>query len=90
MSASDDSPSEASPLLGPDANGFAPKAVNGTIENGLIPDGAADVGSDIARHDSVDEGRSAQFEGRPEILRQLKHIFPAVSIGVIEASIMCN
>jgi hypothetical protein len=90
MSAPDHRPSEASPLLGPDANGFAPKAVNGTIANGLVPDGAAEVGSDLARHYSVDESRAAQFEGRPEIQRQMKYIFPAVSIGVIEASIMCN
>lgn len=87
MSASDDRPSETSPLLGPKADGFAPKAVNGTIANGSIPDDAAEVGPDLARHDSIDESRAAQFEGRPEIQKLLKYIVPAISIGVIEASI---
>jgi hypothetical protein len=86
MPASDSHPSETSPLLGPDGDFIAPKAVNGTIVNGTIPDGAAEVGSDLERRDSIDESRAAQFEGRPEIQKQLKYIIPAVSIGVIKAS----
>jgi hypothetical protein len=90
MSASDDHPSETSPLLGPGDNGLAPKTVNGTIANGSLPDDVAEVGSDLARHDSVDESRAAQFEGRPDIQKQLKYIIPAISIGVTEAPDTCH
>jgi hypothetical protein len=87
MPTSEDRPSETSRLLGPDSDSVAPKAVNGTIGNGTVPDGAAEVGSELERHDSIDESRAAQFEGRPDIRKQLKYILPAISIGVIQASI---
>src|SRR5271168_2523257 len=75
-------PSETSPLLGPDRDGVATKAVNGSIGNGTVLDGPAKIGADLERHDSIDASRAAQFEGRPEIRKQLKYILPAVSIGV--------
>ena len=87
MPISDDCPSETSPLLGPDGDGVAPKAVNGSIANGAVRDGAAEVGEDLERCDSIDESRAAQFKGQPEIRKQLKYIIPAVSIGVIQTSI---
>jgi hypothetical protein len=87
MATSDDMPSETSPLLGPGGNDVAPKALNGHVVSGIIPDGASQDGANLERHDSIDERRAAQFEGRPEILRQLKYILPAISIGVLKAPI---
>ena len=83
MAASDDTPSETSPLLGPDSDCVTPKALNG---NGtILPDGAPQDGAYLERHDSIDERRAAQFEGRPDIRKQLKYILPAISIGVLKA-----
>jgi hypothetical protein len=85
MAASDDTPSETSPLLGPDSDCVTPKALNG---NGtILPDGAPQDGAYLERHDSIDERRAAQFEGRPDIRKQLKYILPAISIGVLKALI---
>jgi hypothetical protein len=87
MATSDDMPSETSPLLSPDGDDATPKALNGNIVNGTIPDGAPQDGAYLERHDSIDERRAAQFEGRPDIRKQLKYILPAISIGVLEALI---
>jgi hypothetical protein len=82
MLTSDDMPSETSPLLGPDGNGAVPKALNGHIVSGTLPNGSPRDGENLERHDSIDERRAAQFEGRPDIRKQLKYILPAISIGV--------
>ena len=87
MATSDDMPSETSPLLGLGSNGAAPKALNGHIVSEIIPNGASQDGADLERHDSIDERRAAQFEGQPDIRRQLKFILPAISIGVLKAPI---
>jgi hypothetical protein len=87
MPTSDDMPSETSPLLGPDGDGAAPKALNGNIVSATIPGGGPQDGANVERHDSIDERRAAQFEGRPEIRKQLKYILPAISIGVLNALI---
>ena len=79
--------SETSPLLGPDREGVTPKALNGSTGDGTISDGGPLDGSNLERHDSIDERRAAQFEGRPEIRKQLKYILPAISIGVLETLI---
>ena len=83
MPTADHHPSENSPLLGHEGLGVASKAVNGITST----DGTAEIGADLARHDSIDGSRAAQFEGQPEIRKQLKYIIPAVSIGVSETSI---
>jgi hypothetical protein len=83
MPTSDSYPTETSPLLGADGDGVAPKAVIDSTANGTLPDGSAEIGSGLERHDSIDESRAAQFQGRPDIQQQLKYIIPAVSIGVI-------
>jgi hypothetical protein len=85
MAISDDMPSETSPLLGSGGDGASPRALNGNIVNGTIPDGAPQDGAYLERHDSIDERRTAQFEGRPDIRKQLKYILPAISIGVLKA-----
>lgn len=77
-------------MLLPDGDGVVPTAVNGTVANGIIPDGVAEVGSDLERHDSIDENGAAQFKGQPDIQKQLKYIIPAVSIGVIRAGLCTN
>jgi hypothetical protein len=87
MATSDDMPSETSPLLGLDGDGAASKALNGHVVSGTILDGALQDGANLERHDSIDERRAAQFEGRPDIRRQLKYILPAISIGVLKAPI---
>lgn len=88
MATSDDMPSETSPLLGPDGDRATPKALNGNIVNGtILPDGAPQDGAYLERHDSIDERRAAQFDGRPDIRKQLKYILPAISIGVLKALI---
>jgi hypothetical protein len=87
MPSSDNSPTETSPLLGADGDGVAPKAVIVTIANGTLPDGSAEIGAGLERRGSIDESRAAQFQGRPDIQKQLKYIIPAVSIGVIQAPI---
>jgi hypothetical protein len=87
MATSDDMPSETSPLLGLGSNGAAPKALNGHIISETIPNDASQDGADLERHDSIDERRAAQFEGRPDIRRQLKFILPAISIGVLKAPV---
>jgi hypothetical protein len=89
MATSDDMPSETSPLLGPDGDGATLKALNGNIVNGtILPDGAPQDGAYLERHDSIDERRAAQFEGRPDIRKQLKYILPAISIGVLKVLIL--
>ena len=41
-----------------------------------------EVGDEESQHSEVDEERKVQFEGIPEVKKQLKWILPAVSIGV--------
>ena len=70
-------PSETSPLLGPRSGHVAPEQTPSEHR--------ADVGADenlLERQDSIDGSRAAQFEGKPEVSKQLKFILPAVSIGV--------
>jgi hypothetical protein len=84
MSPPDEVPSETSPLLGRQSNGdVSSKSLSGGTATGInIGDGDADIGPDLERHDSIDESRAAQFQGRPEVMKQLKYIVPALSVGV--------
>jgi hypothetical protein len=83
MSPPDERLSETSPLLGHQSNGDASsKSLTGGTANGVIGDDGADVGPDLERHESIDESRAAQFQGRPEVMKQLKYIVPAFSVGV--------
>ena len=65
----------------------------GDAPNGVLPstDGSLtkyasiskdEPGDEESQHSSVDEERKIQFEGIPEVKKQLKWILPAVSIGV--------
>ena len=78
MPNSDQHPSEISPLLVPDGNDVTPKAADGGIAYGTVSEGLPD----LERHNSIDATRAAQFEGQPEVQKQLKYVFPAISIGV--------
>jgi hypothetical protein len=84
MPTSDIGQTETSPLLGRESDGVVPNAWNGIVANGAITDEAAEGGPDLERRDSIDGGRAAQFEGQPDIQKQLKYILPAISIGVTE------
>lgn len=59
---------ETSPLL-PDAG------------SGVAPEGPLEDGATLERQDSQ-RGRQKQYEGLPEVRKQLKYIVPAVGIGV--------
>lgn len=78
--------SETSPLLPKPTSLLEPAdAPNGALPNGI-------GGSDHAHDDtkSVDqeeahtdeEGRERQYQGMPEVKKQLKYIVPAIAIGV--------
>ncbi|TKA32568.1 hypothetical protein B0A50_01676 [Salinomyces thailandicus] len=67
--------SETSPLLAEQPNGHAG---HGTIQSNGKPSGALDDGEALERQESPPK----QYEGMPEVRKQLKYIFPALSIGV--------
>lgn len=82
--AGEEPPSETSPLLGRQGN-VDPSSTHIAIpiETGTaIDEPVIDIENAIGRVDSVDDSRAAQFEGNPEVLKRLKYIVPAVSIGV--------
>ncbi|KAI1614453.1 major facilitator superfamily domain-containing protein [Exophiala viscosa] len=80
-------PSEISPLLGPQHNGGTSSTqITIPVETGTATDEPVDVENAIGRTDSVDESRAAQFKGNPDVIKQLKYIVPAVSIGVFLAA----
>ncbi|KIV78355.1 hypothetical protein PV11_10078 [Exophiala sideris] len=80
-------PSETSPLLGRQANGDTSSTqITIPVETGTTTDEPVDVENAIGRTDSVDESRAAQFKGNPDVIKQLKYIVPAVSIGVFLAA----
>lgn len=76
----EDVPTETSPLLGDSANGVV-KSVDGFLPDGPIANGSAH-GQDEERREEVDGAREAQFEGMPEVRKNLKYILPAIAIGV--------
>lgn len=84
--AAGDPPSETSPLLRSEGNGTLPKSANPQLENGLTAAERGDVENNLSRTDSVDAGRAAQFQGNREAYKQLKYIFPAISVGVFLAA----
>ncbi|KAK5026080.1 hypothetical protein LTS07_007605 [Exophiala sideris] len=80
-------PSETSPLLRPQGNGDTSSTqITIPVETGTTTDEPVDVENAIGRTDSVDESRAAQFKGNPDVIKQLKYIVPAVSIGVFLAA----
>lgn len=69
-------PTETSPLLQdavPDAS------------SGVAPEGPLEDGATLERQGSI-QGRQKQYEGLPEVRKQLKYIVPAVGIGVFLGS----
>ena len=84
--AGDESPSETSPLIPkPRSNLPQSPAPNGAVPNGVNSNGQAhehnkSVDEEETRSD--EEGRERQYEGMPEVRKQLKYIVPAIAIGV--------
>ena len=76
------SPTETSPLLATPTNplpepGDAP---NGVLANGTA-NGVVKPGDDEERQAGAGD-RTPQYEGMPEVKKQLKYIVPAIAIGV--------
>ena len=79
-------PSETSPLI-PKSKSTLPQspAPNGTVSNGVSSNGPAQEDNksvDDEQAHSDEEGRERQYQGLPEVKKQLKYILPAVAIGV--------
>ena len=83
----DDTPSETSPLL-PQTTSVLPEpadASNGPLPNGTSQNGQTETNGkhvDEERVQDDDERRERQYQGLPEVKKQLKFIVPAVAIGV--------
>lgn len=73
--------SETSPLLSRNRNDNTGQINTLPINGGLTAD-SADASGDLERRESLDKNRAAQFQGAPEIQKQLKYILPALSVGV--------
>ncbi|ERF75916.1 hypothetical protein EPUS_01282 [Endocarpon pusillum Z07020] len=81
--ASDRDASEISPLLGKTGNGSIIGRIDSVAVDGGLTTNAADITADVERRTSLDEGRTAQFQGSPEIQKKLKYIVPALSVGIL-------
>ncbi|RVX72191.1 hypothetical protein B0A52_04395 [Exophiala mesophila] len=82
----DDASSETAPLLGSNSR---PSPDSSRAQGNITasPEEAGDVESNnLARTQSVDSNRAAQYQGNAEVQKQLKYIVPAVSIGVFLAA----
>lgn len=81
-----DRPSETSPLL-PKDSPAAKQVTPVEPSDGLAPDAgqasaeAVEDGAPLEQQTSA-EGRQKQYEGMPEIRKQMKYIMPALAIGV--------
>ena len=88
-------PTETSPLLPKPATDYleAGDAPNGPLPNGSEHHEASANGKangsikddnhdDEERQQGVDSERVNQYEGMPEVKKQLKYILPAIAIGV--------
>ena len=83
-----DAATETTALLGrtgsASSNGTIPKTVDGVLPNGTFTNGNVKDGSaDEEEPEEADGSREAQFEGMPEVRKNLKWIAPAVSIGIL-------
>jgi hypothetical protein len=78
---------ETSPLLGQIYHGSTPPTTSNDnsksapLESGLTPD-SVEAPGDLERRASVDSSRAAQFQGAPELQKNMRYILPALSIGV--------
>ena len=81
-----DPPSETTPLLPKDSS-IVQQATPIDPGDGIAPDAGQATGEitqdgpELERHTSA-EGRQKQYEGMPEIRKQMKYIMPALAIGV--------
>ena len=78
-------PSETSPLIPNSRSTPQSPAPNGIIPNDVGSNGQArednkSVDEEEAYND--EEGRERQYQGLPEVKKQLKYIVPAIAIGV--------
>lgn len=73
---------ETSPLLPDAGSGVAPE---GPSNNASSNSNNNEDGATLERQDSI-AGRQKQYEGLPEVRKQLKYIVPAVGIGVFLGS----
>lgn len=81
------SPSETSPLLAKPTNVVpeSPDAPNGVIPSGSNTDGRGEEGvKSVDQEQAQPDGEDGetQYQGLPEVKKQLKYIVPAVAIGV--------
>ena len=82
---------ETSPLI-PKSRSTLPQppdAPNGTLPNGISSNGhAQEYNKSVDEEEALgdEEGRERQYQGLPEVRKQLKYILPAVGIGVWPAS----
>ena len=83
----DGAPTEISPLLHKSANSL-PQPTD--TPNGALPNGGSNkhhaakdskIGDQEQAND-VSDGRERQYQGLPEVKKQLKYIVPAIAIGV--------
>lgn len=86
----DGPPTETSPLI-PKSRSTLPQpdAPNGTLSNGIGSNGRVQENNKSVDEEealSDEEGRERQYQGLPEVQKQLKYILPAVAIGVWSAS----
>ena len=78
---------ERTPLLGSPNLQKNNGLLNDNLANGLVPENDIDhAEAALERQDSVDESRAAQFKGNEEVLKKLKFIIPAISVGVFLAA----
>lgn len=75
-------PSENSPLLRSQESRQSPAFSGSNGEGDLSTQDTGDVENNLARTESIDSNRAAQYQGNPEIQKKLKYIVPAVAIGV--------
>jgi predicted MFS family arabinose efflux permease len=80
----DSDATETSPLLGSPNLKQNGKPLNNTLANGIVPENATD--QELQRQDSISTSRALQFSGDDEVLKKLKYIIPAISIGVFLAA----
>ena len=63
------------------ANGY------GSNGNGVHKPRDEDEEAGLARHESAQSDRNQQFQGMPDVMKQMKYIMPAVAIGIFLAAI---
>ncbi|TKA76085.1 hypothetical protein B0A55_04432, partial [Friedmanniomyces simplex] len=75
-------PTETSPLLG---NDTVPPLAGAAPNTDAGLDAGHEDGATLERQPSL-EDRQKQYEGMPEVMKQMKYILPAVAIGVLLAA----